>query len=114
MRPPMTGWTAGRTCRADFPRYASRTLGSRDTWAGRPSAITDPLSSTMIRSHSDMTRPMLCSMSTTVTPLSLMDLTIAASCARSSPFRPAAGSSSSSSRGELAMARASSSRRWMP
>ena len=66
------------------------------------------------RSHSDITRPMLCSMRTTVTPLSLMDRTMAASCDRSSPFSPAAGSSSSSSRGELAIARASSSRRWMP
>src|SRR6266545_3567306 len=98
----------------ESPRYASTTAGVPATSAGVPSAMTAPLASTVTRSHSDITRPMLCSMSTTVTPLSRMDRTISASWRTSSPLSPAAGSSSSSRRGELAIARAISMRRWMP
>ena len=76
--------------------------------------MTYPLSSTMTRSHSDITRPMLCSMSTTVTPASLIDRTIAASCARSSPFSASSRLVEQQQPRRLAIARAISSRRWMP
>ena len=99
---------------AESPRYASITWGARATSAGVPSAMTRPLASTVTRSHSDITSPMLCSMMTTVTPLPRMERTISLSCRTSSPLSPAAGSSSSSSRGRRAMARAISTRRWVP
>ena len=79
-----------------------------------PSAIFSPKSSTATRSHTPMTRPMSCSMRTTVRPESRIWRMSSISARFSDGFMPAAGSSSSSTLGPVAMARAISRRRWSP
>ena len=91
------------------------TSGSACTSAGVPSAMRRPKSSTVTRSASDMTMPMSCSTRTTEMPsadrISRID---SAMRAVSSAFMPATGSSSSSSRGSVQSARATSTRFWSP
>jgi hypothetical protein len=90
------------------------TFGLRCTSRGRPWAISSPKSSTAIRSLMSMTSPMSCSISSTVRPLSrILRISFCNPCF-SAGFIPAAGSSSSSSRGSVARALAISRRRWSP
>ena len=80
-----------------------------------PSAIFLPWSSTVTRSETCMTTRMSCSISSTVSPRSSRSrCTNAMNAAVSFGFMPAVGSSSSSSFGSVASARATSSRRWSP
>src|SRR6266566_4253779 len=100
---------------ACLPRYASITRGSRWTSWGVPSAIFSPYSSTVTRSEQFITTRMSCSIRSTVRPCSLRSFsTKAVKSAVSCGFIPAVGSSSSSSFGCVARARATSSRRWSP
>src|SRR5665213_654572 len=73
-----------------------------------------PKLSTVMRSLTDITRFMSCSISSSVVPRSRMLRSSATSVSVSAGFIPAAGSSRSSRRGSLASARALSTRRWSP
>src|ERR1700704_5225330 len=98
-----------------FPRYASMTSGSRWTASGTPSAIFVPWSSTVTRSEIPITTFMSCSIRRIVILRSSRRRRI--NCvmrAVSLGSIPAVGSSSSSSVGSVARARAISSRRWSP
>src|SRR5947209_9541366 len=55
-------------CSSPEPRYARMTSGSLCTWAGVPSAMRRPKSSTVTWSAMPMTMPMSCSTRTTVMP----------------------------------------------
>src|SRR4026209_703752 len=98
-----------------LPRYASMTRGSRCTSSVAPLAILVPWSSTVTRCEMPMTTFMSCSMSRIVILRSSrrrrMKCVI-----RPVSFgsMPAVGSSSSSSFGSVASARAISRRRWSP
>src|SRR6266542_2338281 len=101
----------GRASAAPLPRYASTTSGLPTTSAGVPSAIFFPWSRTATRSESDITAGITCSIMMTATPRSSrMRRMSAASFIASAGFRPAITSSSMSTRGTVARARASSSR----
>ena len=84
------------------------------TSAGVPSAITRPRSSTVMRSASEVTRPTSCSTRRIVVPSRRSSPISSASSCRSWARSPDAGSSSSSTRGCPASARATWSRRCMP
>ena len=91
------------------------TRGFVRTSAGAPSAIFSPWSSTVMCSDTPMTTFMSCSIRTIVMPRSSRSLRM--NCVSSSDscgFMPAVGSSSSSSFGMLASARAISNRRSSP
>ena len=77
-------------------------------------ASTLPYSSTSTRSHRPMTSFMSCSISNTVMPSSRIFSISLRSFTVSEAFMPAAGSSSASSFGSVANARAISRRRWSP
>ena len=83
--------------------------------AGAPSAIFSPWSSTVMRSETPITTFMSCSISRIVRPRSSRSLRMNSVRRRDSfGFMPAVGSSSSSSFGSEASARAISTRRWSP
>ena len=91
------------------------TSGSRWTSAGVPSAMRRPKSRTVTRSASDMTMPMSCSTRMTEIPSAdRISTTASAMRSVSSAFMPATGSSSSSRRGSVHRARATSTRFWSP
>ena len=91
------------------------TAGSRWTWAGVPSAMTLPKSSTTMRSARSITTPMSCSTSTIGSRFaSRMSRTKRARSSFSSRFMPAIGSSISSIRGSSASARPRSTRLRSP
>ena len=91
------------------------TLGSFCTSAGVPSAIFRPKSSTTTLSEMPMTSCMWCSTSSTVSPKwSRNPLIVAPRWSTSAWVSPDAGSSSSSSVGLAAIARASSMRLSVP
>src|SRR5215469_15678485 len=94
------------------PRYASTTAGWLATSSNLPSAILTPWSSAITRSEQPETTCMSCSITRIETPRSSRSRLISSvtSCV-SAGFIPAAGSSSSSSRGLVASARAISRRR---
>src|SRR6266550_9223342 len=94
------------------PRYASTTRGSVATASNDPSAILTPWSRATTRSEQPATTCMSCSITKIATPRSSRSRPISSvtSCV-SAGFIPAAGSSSSSSLGREASARAISSRR---
>ena len=96
-------------CSRDRRRSPPRRSGCRPA---RPSAMTRPALSTVMRSATFITSRMLCSTSSTVMPEARMRRMSSPSSATSAGFMPAAGSSSRRSRGPLASARAISSRRW--
>src|SRR2546422_383981 len=81
---------------------------------GVPRAITLPKLSTVTRSHSSITSRTLCSMSSTARPSFATSRTSRATAAASFGFMPAVGSSSSTSLGCAARARAISTRRCSP
>src|SRR5581483_4326821 len=96
------------------PRYASTTRGSVATWSNEPSAILTPWSSATTRSEIPSTTCMSCSITRIVYPPSSRSLLISAVISWvSTGFMPAAGSSSRSSVGFVAVARAISSRRLL-
>src|SRR5439155_9831378 len=97
-----------------FPRYASMTRALARTSSGVPCAIISPWSWTTMRLLIPMTTFMSCSMRNTVTPDSRILPTKRMSSTFSCGVKPAAGSSSRSSRGLVASARAISSRRCPP
>ncbi len=99
---------------ASLPRYASTTTGSRATSAGVPRAIAWPKFSTTTLSQAARTSGMSCSISSTATPLAAMARIVSTSRPVSEGFMPAAGSSSITTAGAAASARAISSRRWSP
>ena len=82
--------------------------------AGLPSARRLPWFSTVMAPHVRMTTCMWCSTSSTAVPVALIRPISSTSRPASLLFSPAAGSSSSSSFGLPAMARAISNRRWWP
>ena len=91
------------------------TLGSRWTSRGRPSASFSPWSSTVTRSEIPMRNFMSCSMTTMRQPLGAGCAAPArAALAVSCGFMPAVGSSSRTTLGSVARARAISSRRMSP
>ena len=91
------------------------TSGSAWVSSGVPSAIRRPKSSTVTRSAMLMTMPMSCSTRTIEMPSSSrISSTARAIRSVSSAFMPATGSSSSSSRGSVHSARATSTRFWSP
>src|SRR5690606_20909638 len=97
------------------PMYASMTRGCATIFSGTSSAIISPKSSAITRSTSFMNSCSLCSISSTVSPVSAWIFVISADRSAISPApSPAKGSSSSSSFGPVARARAISSRRWSP
>ena len=89
-------------------RAASRAISS-----GVPSTNSAPLTSTEMRLANWKTRSMSCSISSTVTSAGRAATMSRMTC-RSSSGTPAAGSSSSSTRGRLATATAISSSRCLP
>src|SRR6185436_13875953 len=94
------------------PRYASTTRGSVATVSNDPSAILSPWSSATTRSEMPSTTCMSCSITRIVCPRSSRSLPISSAISWvSDGFIPAAGSSRSSTRGFVAIARAISSRR---
>src|SRR6266478_1389531 len=95
---------------ASSPRYTRCTCASARTSAGRPSAMTRPWCSTMMRSATAKTTSMSCSVKSTVSPrVRAMRSVRAMSAPRSAGAMPAVGSSSRSTSGSLASATASSS-----
>jgi len=88
------------------------TFGSRTTSAGLPSTSTLPRSSTMARSTSGITISMTCSTISTVMPRSRTRRTSSTPVWASTGVSPVRTSSSSSSFGSVASARATSSRRF--
>src|SRR4051794_33074957 len=100
------------TVSAGSPRYASMTTGFERTSAGVPCAIVLPKFSTRMRSQMPITSSMLCSMSRiAMSKRSRMSWIVSISERVSLSLSPAAGSSSRSSFGFAASARAISSRR---
>src|SRR6267142_2703595 len=88
------------------------TFGSRTMSAGLPSTSTLPRSSTMARSTSGITISMTCSTISTVTPVARTFRTSSTPVCASIGVRPVRTSSSKSSFGSVASARATSSRRF--
>src|SRR5256884_2747673 len=86
------------------------TRGSLRTSAGGPSTRVRPKFSTSARLQTPTITFMTCSMSTIVTPPSRTRRTISRACSTSTWLSPAITSSSRSSRGRIASARATSSR----
>src|SRR5690348_15272216 len=100
---------------ACFQRYASITPGSARTSAGSPSAIFLPYASTVTRSETPIITFMSCSISRIVSLRSSRRARMNSTSAWDSRgFMPAVGSSSSSTVGSEASARAISTRRWSP
>src|SRR3954447_5190256 len=98
-----------------FPRYASITRSFVLILLGSPSAIFSPWSSTQMCSETPMTTFMSCSISRIVRSFSRRSRSMnSVSTWDSCAFMPAVGSSSSSSFGSDASARAISTRRWSP
>src|SRR5580692_5536599 len=95
------------------PRKTSRTAGSASTVAGSPSPTKEPPARQISRLTTGVSARTTCSIQITATPSALTPRTISTSWATSGSVRPPATSSSSSSLGPDARARASSSRlRW--
>src|SRR5262245_60066146 len=115
-------WTKGNFQTADLqqhahastPRYASITSGFIWIAAALPSAIFLPKFKTTILSEMDITRFILCSMSRIVVPRSFSRPIRSINSWASRWLMPAVGSSSISSSGSVARARAISRRRWSP
>src|SRR5437899_144868 len=99
---------------ASLPRYAAITSGWLDTCRGSPCVITFPKLSTVMRSQTCMTSCTLCSTRTTDWPVLATCRITVATAWTSAAFIPAVGSSSRTSRGDEASARAISTRRWSP
>ncbi len=114
--PPSRDAAAGavRSCSSPSPRYAARTVSSPCTSVGVPTEMMRPKSSTWIRSHVPMTNDMSCSTSSTPSPEPATSRNKVPRVAVSDSLRPADGSSSSNTRGCVASARPSSTRRAVP
>ena len=106
---------ARRRSPAPPPRYASITRGSARTVSGSPSSSRRPPAMTSTGRQRRMTRSRLCSIMSTVRPRPVEGDDALGDRVHQRGFTPAAGSSSSSSRGAVMSARASSSSlRWPP
>src|SRR3989454_845453 len=97
-----------------WPRYASMTRGLRTISDGGASAMTSPSWSATIRWASSMITRMLCSMTTSARPPACSSRTRRTSPGMVAWSTPPVTSSSSSSRGRVASARASSRRLRCP
>src|ERR1035437_940363 len=91
---------------APVPRYASTTTGSRPTSLGVPRAIVWPKLRTTTESQAARTSGMSCSIRSTAIPPAAIARIVSTSRVVSDGFIPAAGSSSISTAGEPASARA--------